>query len=196
MSANAIRTILVTAPLRRADIAACARRISAVAGQCDVASVIVRLEPGASEADVAPLARLAEDRDIALLSDVAAEALRPEFDGAHVGAAGFDAAIRTLHPGKIVGAGGLGSRDAAMAAGEAGADYVMFGEDGAAEAATDLVAWWAEVMQPPCAGHAATVSNARAFAAAGADFIALAPELWSEATAFAELLRALAADAA
>src|SRR5215475_8534142 len=36
--------------------------------------------------------------------------------------------IKALKPQRIVGAGGLQSRDDAMTAGEAGADYVLFGE--------------------------------------------------------------------
>ena len=51
-------------------------------------------------------------------------------DGAHVTGAGeaLAEALASLHPERIVGAGGLRSRDDAMTAGEVGADYVMFGE--------------------------------------------------------------------
>ena len=50
-------------------------------------------------------------------------------DGAHVD--GMDAlseALTALKPDRIVGAGGLHSRHDAMTSGEAGADYVLFGE--------------------------------------------------------------------
>ena len=84
-----------------------------------------------------------------------------------------------LKPDRIVGAGGLQSRHDAMTAGEAGADYVLFGEpdrDGhrpRLEAIVERVHWWAEVFEPPCVGYAATLDEVGALAAAGADFVLL-----------------------
>ena len=72
-----------------------------------------------------------------------------------------------------------------MAAGEAGADYVMFGEphrDGwtppLAETA-ERVAWWAEIFETPCVAYAARLDDVATLAAAGADFVALGDALWS-----------------
>ena len=53
-------------------------------------------------------------------------------------------ALAALQPKKIVGAGGPAGRDAAMQAGEAGADYVMFGFPGGPDdpdAVLDMVGW-------------------------------------------------------
>src|SRR5258707_14732120 len=98
-------------------------------------------------------------------------------DGAHL--AGPDAllaAVRTLKPNYIAGAGGLRSRHDAMVAAEAGADYVMFGEPDAAghhplrDAVVDRVAWWAELFEIPCVGDATALDHIDAPGAAGAGF--------------------------
>ena len=133
------------------------------------------------EAILAPLLRFASQHDVALLAaDATPQAVNAGFDGVHVdaGEAAIAEALRILKPHKIVGAGRLSTRDEAMTAGEAGADYVMFGEDGDERRAAALIAWWAEVMEPPCAGFANTLADVAAFAAAGADFVALSPQLW------------------
>ena len=51
------------------------------------------------------------------------------------------AAIESLKPERIVGAGFLRTRDEAMTAGEMGADYVMFGEPRRGAAMTDCSRW-------------------------------------------------------
>jgi thiamine-phosphate pyrophosphorylase len=72
-----------------------------------------------------------------------------------------------------------------MLAGEAGADYVMFGEpdpDGnrpSFEAVVERVAWWAEVFQPPCVGFAAGPDEVAPLAQAGAEFVALGDWIWT-----------------
>ena len=65
-----------------------------------------------------------------LIENDARSADRLGADGVHVAGAGEDlvTAIKSLKPERIVGAGSLRPRDDAMAAGEKGADYVMFGE--------------------------------------------------------------------
>jgi thiamine-phosphate pyrophosphorylase len=74
-----------------------------------------------------------------------------------------------------------------MLAGEAGADYVMFGEpsaDGhrpALAAVIERVAWWAEVFQPPCVGFAGAIEEVAPLAEAGADFVALGDWVWAAA---------------
>ena len=72
-----------------------------------------------------------------------------------------------------------------MTAGEAGADYVMFGEprrDGwtppLAETA-ERAAWWAEIFETPCVAFAARLDDVAPLAAAGADFVALGDAIWS-----------------
>jgi thiamine-phosphate pyrophosphorylase len=108
-------------------------------------------------------------------------------DGAHL--TGIDAmneALPSLKPDRISGVGGLTTRHDAMAAGEAGADYVLFGEldaDGkrpSAEAIIERLQWWAELFEPPCIGFATTLDEAGAFAAAGADFILVSDLIWND----------------
>ena len=66
-----------------------------------------------------------------------------------------------------------------MEAGQAGADYVMFGEPNAAghrpsfEAVLDRVEWWAEVFEVPCVAYAARLEEIPALVEAGADFVAV-----------------------
>lgn len=109
-------------------------------------------------------------------------------DGANV--SGIDAmqeAMPTLKPDRIIGVGGLITRHDAMTAGEAGADYVLFGEPDAkderpsAEAICERLGWWAELFEPPCVGFAATLDEARLFATAGADFVLVGDLIWQDA---------------
>ena len=76
------------------------------------------------------VATAVQRRDVALLLDGHPElAARAGADGAHLtGIEALTSAIPTLKPDRIAGAGGLRSRHDAMLAGEAGADYVMFGD--------------------------------------------------------------------
>ncbi len=132
MSANhRPRLYLVTPPL--GEPAAFARGLDAVLAAGDVAALLLRLD----DADERTLINRAKDvaaivqpRGIALLLDGRPEiAARAGADGAHLtGIAALTAAIGALKPGRIAGAGGLKSRHDAMLAGEANADYVMFGE--------------------------------------------------------------------
>lgn len=120
-------------------------------------------------------------------------------DGAHLtGPDAVKAAIPALKPNYIAGAGGLRTRHDAMVAAEAGADYVMFGEPDAAghcpsrDAVIDRVAWWAEVFEIPCVGHAAALDDIDALVAAGADFVAVGSALFEDSRG----PRAAAAEAA
>jgi thiamine-phosphate pyrophosphorylase len=85
-----------------------------------------------------------------------------------------------------------------MNAGEAGADYVMFGEprlDGWTppfEETLERAEWWAEIFQTPCVAYARTVDEVTPLAEAGADFVALGDAVWrapSPESAVAEATR-------
>jgi thiamine-phosphate pyrophosphorylase len=108
-------------------------------------------------------------------------------DGAHL--SGIDAMqdmLPSLKPDRIAGVGGLSTRHDSMIAGEAGADYVLFGEpDGnnerpSVDAIAERLQWWAELFEPPCVGYAATLDEARVFAAAGADFVLVGDLVWTD----------------
>jgi thiamine-phosphate pyrophosphorylase len=108
-------------------------------------------------------------------------------DGAHLaGPDALRAALQTLRPHFIAGAGGFRSRHDAMMAAEAGADYVMFGDPDAAgrqpsrDAVIDRVAWWAEVFEIPCVAYATALEDINALAAAGADFVAVGDALFDD----------------
>jgi thiamine-phosphate pyrophosphorylase len=175
------RLYLLTPPVD--DPAAVARLADAMSGT-DVAAVLLRL-PDADERSlinlVKKIAAVVQDRDAALLlagrDDIVA---RSGADGAHLGnvEALMDAVPR-LKPKNIAGVGGLQTRHDAMTAGEAGADYVMFGDPDEAgnrasfDAIVDRVGWWAEVFELPCVAYAARLDEIDVLAAAGADFVAI-----------------------
>jgi thiamine-phosphate pyrophosphorylase len=113
---------------------------------------------------------------------------RARADGAHVSGIGpMNDALEQLKPERIVGVGGLHSRHDSMLAGEAGADYLLFGEvdaDGhrpSTEAIAERLEWWAEVFEPPCVGYAQTADEAELFASVGADFIMVGDAVWLDA---------------
>jgi thiamine-phosphate pyrophosphorylase len=150
----------------------------------DIAAVLLRL-PDADEHrqihHIEALAPAVQDKGAALLLDGHPHlAARAGADGAHLGGADtLKAALSTLKPERIAGCGGLASRHDAMAAAEAGADYVMFGEPGmtgerpSLNAISERVAWWAELFEIPCVGFAASLDEVEPLAGAGADFIAI-----------------------
>ncbi len=158
------RLYLLTPRLRLADLDAFAPASPRRSAAGDVASALARLAPGA-EADakriVARLLEITAPADVALLVENDARlAARAGADGAHVaGAEALAEALASLKPERIVGAGGLRLRDDAMSAGEAGADYVMFGEprpDGwtpPLDETLERVGWWAEIFQTPCVAY-------------------------------------------
>ena len=200
-AASSCRLYLITPPLSVADLDAFAPRFAEALGAGDVASALVRVAP-AAEGDakriVQRLVELAAPRDVAtLVENDARLAARAGADGAHVAGVGAEPAeaLASLHPARIVGAGGLRLRDDAMTAGEAGADYVMFGEprrDGYTPPLAETVertAWWAEIFQTPCVAFAGALDAVAPLTAAGADFVALGDAIWlapSAAAATAE----------
>jgi len=181
------RLYLATPPVD--DPASLAQALPGLLSAADVAAVLVRFAPG-SERDIVrrakALAGAVQEAGAALLLDGHAPLVaRAGADGAHVtGVTAMQEALAALKPDRIVGAGGLTTRHDAMVAGEAGADYVLFGEKDtrgarpSAEAVAERLQWWAEVFEPPCVGYAATRDEARAFAAAGADFILVDDLVW------------------
>jgi thiamine-phosphate pyrophosphorylase len=99
-----------------------------------------------------------------------------ELDGAHLAAPELVARTRqTLGRDALIGVDCGLSRHAAMVAGEAGADYVLFGSLDLAPpgAVTDLVVWWRELFVLPCAAAGRfSPETAGALADAGAELLA------------------------
>jgi thiamine-phosphate pyrophosphorylase len=157
----------------------------------DIAAVLVRLRETDQRTMISRVKALApaiQDGGAALLVDGHAELVaRAGADGAHLtGIAALEDASPSLKPDRIMGVGGLTTRHDSMAAGEAGADYVLFGEPDAhgqrpsLEAIAERLQWWAELFEPPCVGFAASREEAAEFAAAGADFLLVGDFIWAD----------------
>ena len=157
----------------------------------DVAAVLVRLKETDQRSMISRLKQLApaiQNADAALLVEGHVELVaRSGADGAHVtGLAALEEALPSLKPDRIAGIGGLVTRHDSMAAGELGADYVLFGEPDAKgerpsmEAIAERLQWWDELFEPPSVGYAASLAEASEFAAAGADFVLVGDFIWAD----------------
>jgi thiamine-phosphate pyrophosphorylase len=198
------RLYLITPPI--SDWAAYASLFEAPVMACGVACVLLRTTPalsgeGANEDTLRELLPLLQKHGVAcLVADDPELAVHVNADGVHLEDEGAElqSAVRSLQPAHIVGAGGLKTRDAAMAAGEAGVDYVMFGGPDSGEpqeSITEHVNWWAEIFNVPCVGYALELSAIGDLVRAGADFIALGDAVFADprgaATALSEAARLL-----
>src|ERR1700738_796503 len=157
----------------------------------DVAAVLVRLKPTAQPTMISRVKALApaiQASGAAVLLEGHVELVaRAGADGAHLtGIAAMEDALPSLKPDRIAGVSGLTTRHDSMAAGELGADYVLFGEPEAraqrpsVEAIAERLQWWAELFEPPCVGFAASREEAYEFAAAGADFVLVGDFIWND----------------
>jgi len=157
----------------------------------DVAAVLVRLKETDQRSMISRLKQLApviQNAGAALLVEGHVELVaRAGADGAHLaGIAALEEALPSLKPDRIAGIGGLATRHDSMAAGELGADYVLFGEPDAkgvrpsAEAIAERLQWWDELFEPPCVGFAASLAEAGEFVAAGADFVLVGDFIWAD----------------
>ncbi len=180
----------------------------------DVAAVLVRLAAADERTlvnRVKALAPVAQDKGAAVLvacdkaADLAAVAARGGADGVHV-APNLDEVkmLRERLTGdRIIGVGGLRSQHDAMTLGEAGVDYLLFGEprpDGflpPLDAVIERAAWWAEIFETPCVAFAPSLEAVPRLAATRAEFIALGGAVWDHpegpATAVRTAVDALAA---
>ena len=157
----------------------------------DVAAVLLRLPDAGPEQQinhVRALAPAVQDQGVALLLDGHPHLVASAgADGAHLDSVdALKAALAQLKPERIAGCGGLASRHDAMVAGEAGADYVMFGEPGADggrpsfDAIWERIEWWADLFEIPCVGFAGTLDEVEPLALAGADFVAIGECVFSD----------------
>jgi thiamine-phosphate pyrophosphorylase len=189
MTTRTPRLYLVTPLL--GDTAPLLRDLDPVVAAGDVAALLLRLEAADDRTLInraKSVAAIVQRRDVALLLDGHAElAARAGADGAHLfGIAALTEAIRALKPDRIAGAGGLRSRHDAMLAGEASADYVMFGDPDSRgsrppmEAITERLGWWSQLFELPCVGYAGSREEIAPLVEAGADFIALGEWLWMQ----------------
>jgi thiamine-phosphate pyrophosphorylase len=193
------RLYLVTPALN--DTASFLSELDTALDAGEVAAVLLRLadaDEGSLTKRAKAVAAAVQRRDIALLLDGRTEIVgRTGADGAHIfGIEAFAAALATLKPDRIAGAGGLRSRHDAMLAAETGADYVMFGDPAASpppragedsagaprppfDAIAERVKWWADLVEIPCVGYAGNAGEVGPLAQAGADFVALGDWIWT-----------------
>ena len=175
-----------------ADPAALLKQLPELLTGFDIAAILLRLEQTDERGMIScvkAIAPIVQQAGVALLIDRHFEIVaRAGADGAHVtGIEAMQEAMPSLKPDRIVGVGGLHTRHDAMVAGEAGADYVLFGEPDtegqrpSSDAIFERLQWWAETFEPPCVGYAATLEEAASFAATGTDFIMTADFVWSDA---------------
>src|ERR1700736_2301246 len=138
----------------------------------DIAAVLVRLTPTDQRTMISRIKTLApaiQDTGAALLLDGHVELVaRAGPDGAHLtGIEAMQEALPSLKPDRIIGVGGLTTRHDSMAAGEAGADYVLFGEPDAkgqrpsVEAIAERLQWWGELFEPPRVSFTASREGSR-----------------------------------
>jgi thiamine-phosphate pyrophosphorylase len=186
------RLYLITPPAL--DPAGFAPRLEAALDAGDVACLQLRLKEADDDAirraaDV--LRPITQSRDVAfIMNDRPDLALATASDGVHVGQedASYAEARRLLGPDKIVGVTCYNSRDLAIDAAEAGADYVAFGgffrsttKDTRRIAGNDpeILHWWSEIMTvPSCAIGGITPENCGVLVGAGADFLAVIAAVW------------------
>ena len=170
----------------------------------DVGAVQLRLKDAPDDGvrrAIDALRPVAQSRDVAfLLNDRPDLAAAHGCDGAHVGASDTDAAKARNMLGELqLGVSCCDSRDAAMSAGEAGADYIAFGaffasptKDTDIRADLDLLGWWSETMElPVVAIGGITPENCRPLVQAGADFLAVVSAVWSHPEGAAAGVRAM-----
>lgn len=196
------RLYLLTPPALPPDFP---QALAAALDAGDVAALQLRLKHAPDDAILraADLLRpIAQARDVALiLNDRPDLALKAGADGAHVGGEDMDpaAARRLLGPDLQLGVSCYDSRDRAMRAGEAGADYVAFGafypsptKTTGFVATPELLAWWSELMElPAVAIGGITAENCAPLVQAGADFLAVTSAVWNHPDGPAAGVRAL-----
>lgn len=166
------------------------RLTDALAGG-DVAAVIVPLdavaESGRQEVADALVPLIQEAGAAAILGGDTRIVGRAKADGLHAASLGedFTDAVNAFSGKRIVGVGSIRSRDEAMTAGEAGADYLFFGLLDATESpeahrkTIALGEWWAELFEVPAIALAGSdLASVDDLAETGVEFVALRAAVW------------------
>jgi thiamine-phosphate pyrophosphorylase len=172
-----------------------------------VAALQLRLKPADDDlirraADV--IRPVTQARGVALImNDNPGLAVATGCDGVHVGQSDTPAADarRIIGPDRQLGVTCHASRDLAIEAGEAGADYVAFGaffptgtKETTHRADVELLEWWGEMMTlPSVAIGGITAANCAPLVRAGADFLAVVSAVWGHPEGPAGGVRALEA---
>ena len=172
----------------------------------DVAAVQLRLKDVDDDAirrACDALRPVAQQRDVAfILNDRPDLAAETGCDGVHVGQQDtpYAEARALMGADRIVGVTCHASRDLAMEAAEAGADYVAFGaffstttKVSGHRAELEILEWWSEIMTVPCVAIGGiTPANCGPLVAAGADFLAVVSAVWNAPEGPASAVKAFA----
>lgn len=203
------RLYLITPPTLP-DLPAFVATLGEVLDAGDVAALQVRLkdmDDAAVLAAVVAILPMAQARGVAvILNDRPDLAARSGCDGVHLGQSDMPLgqARRIMGPDAMIGVTCHDSRELAMEAAEAGADYVAFGAFyPTTTKATlhrpdpEILTIWQETVEVPCVAIGGiTVDTAGLLARAGADFVAVSGAVWNHpdgpATAVHLLNQALA----
>jgi thiamine-phosphate pyrophosphorylase len=168
-------------------------RLTSVAGDEAVAAFQLRVKD-VTEHELArlaePLQRICADAGVAfIVNDSMQLAKRLGADGVHLGQQDGDIrdARVLLGPQAQIGVTCHDSRHLAMAAGEAGADYVAFGafyptttKPSPYRPDPAILSWWSSVFEVPCVAIGGiNPANAKPLIDAGADFLAVCQAVWS-----------------
>ena len=197
------RLYLITPPAIP-DLGAFAATLDAALAAGDVAALQIRLKPADETAirqAVRVLAPVARSHGVAvILNDRPDLAADLGCDGVHVGQsdASVVSARRLMGPDAMIGATCHDSRDLAMDAAEAGADYVAFGaffptdtKETTHRPALEVLTIWQETIEVPCVAIGGiTVDNVASLAEAGADFVAVSAGVWNHPEGAAAAVRA------
>ena len=217
MSDDACRLVLIT-PTLSDEAPAFLPGLAAALAAGDIAAVVVPLStadertltrrlklvsPVVQDGGAALVATLMADQTTGtqpLLEDFVATALKGGADGIQVDAAspealaGLPALRQRLGRNGSLGVADLRSRHAAMEAGEAGADYVMFGEARPDQAGgpawrpsldkvVERAGWWAPIFATPCIAVAPDIEAVTMLAETGAEFVGLDALPWGDPAA-------------
>ncbi len=187
--------------------AAFADRLGAALDAGPVAAFQLRLkgiDDHAIAALAEPLMAVCAAREVAfIVNDSMGLAKRLGADGVHLGQDDGDPrdARALLGPKVQIGVTCHDSRHLAMEAGEAGADYVVFGafyptttKEVHHHPDPSILSWWTTVFEIPCVAIGGiTPDNARPLIEAGADFIAVSSAVWNDPEGESAAVRKLAA---
>jgi thiamine-phosphate pyrophosphorylase len=206
MADTAARLYLITPVLEDASFVP---QLSEACATGAVAAVLLRLAPADERTltnQVKALAPAAQEHGAAVIvttdgkADLATVAARGGADGAHI--AGDPTLVRELRDRlkseRALGVGGIRTKDDAMTLGEAGVDYLLFGEprpDGSLpslESVVERAAWWAEIFETPCVAYAPSLEAVAPLAATNAEFVAVGDAVWSHPDGVAAGVKAAA----
>ena len=187
--AEATRLFLVMPP--RFDAADMAPKLSDALGAGDIAAVLITAEAGTTAALAETLVPLIQEAGAAaLVADDTRLAGRMKADGVQIGSGLEDLRLATesFRPKRIVGAGGITTKHAAMEAGELEPDYLFFGfphadtHDAAHPKTLALAEWWSALTELPAVAMAGrSLESVADVAATGAAFVAVHDAIWAHA---------------